>query len=153
MNKKKPAKRGPKVVYVVTTLRFGYKYLNAKRSADGIYHSYRKRTYPTQRKYFTIKSIRTWGWYSDLKTAKQCVEENWADIYEGDYDCAIIEEIAEGILHGCEIPKEWWYKWRGSWEKGGYKPWKKPKEYNNIIGFMKRMKGIRAHGSDAESDG
>jgi len=136
------------VIYVVTTLRFGYKYINKSRSGDGKYHSYYKRTSPSQRKYFTIVNSRTWGWYKELKDAQQCVEENWGDIYEGEYTAAVIERISEGILHGADIPEEWWYKWKGTWEKGCYKKWKKPKEYDHTICFMDRMKQIRAHWGD-----
>jgi len=74
-----------------------------------------------------------------LAEAQENIEHNSADMYEGSYDCAVIEEMPEGVLCGGDIPREWWYKWRGSWEKGGYKPWKKPKEYENIIGFMHRI--------------
>jgi len=142
-----------KIVYVVTTLSFGYRYLNQKRSADGKFHSYRKRTSPSQKKIFRITNSRTWGWYSDLKSAQKCIEGNYCDIYEGRYNHAVIEEIAEGVLHGGELPKEWWFKWKGSWKRGGYKPWKKPKEYDQVIGFMDRMKGIRAHWGDMDLGG
>ena len=151
--KKKQIKRKSKEVYVITTLRFGYKYSNQKRSADGIYHSFYKRTSPSQKRYFTITRIRTWGWFSDLKTAQECVKENWADIYEGEYDRAVIEKVEEGIINLAGEPKEWWYKWVGSWKKGGYKPWKKPPEYDNIIGFMNRMKNIKTQWSDGIDEG
>jgi hypothetical protein len=133
-----------KPIYVVTTMRFGFKFANSKRSADGLFHSYEKRTSPNQKQFFTTLRERTWGWYASLETAKQSVEENLADIYEGEYDCALIEEIHEGVLYGAEISKEWWYKWKGSWEKGGYKPWKKPKEYDNVTGFMNRIQPRKA---------
>lgn len=140
-------KRKMKVIYVVTSITFGFKYSNKTRSGDGKFHSYLKRTSPSQSKYFTIIEDRTWGWYADLKTAKQSVLENWCDIHETMYDHVVIEEIPETVIYGGELPKEWWYKWHGSCEKGGYKPWKKPKEYNNIIGFMNRMKQVKCHWS------
>lgn len=137
-----------KVAYVVTTLDFGLKYFNIKRSKDGYFHSFYKRTSKSQRERFTITKSRTWGWYSSLEEAQKCVLENHCDIYEGDYNYAVIEEVKEGVLHGLACPKEWWYKWKGSWENGSYKPWKKPKEYDNVIFFMNRMKGMRAHWGD-----
>ena len=116
------------IIYVITTLRFGYKYANMKRSGDGKYHSFEKRTSPSQRKYFTITRGRTWGWYKSLKDAQECVKQNWGDIYEGEYSYAVIEKISEGVLHGMDIPVEWWYKWHGSWQRGKFKEWKKPDE-------------------------
>lgn len=124
------------VIYVITAIEFGFKYANPKRSDDGKYHSYFARTSEDQKEYFTIRNKRTWGWYSDLKTAKESVEMNNADIYEGQYNHAVIEEVAEGILFGGDIPKEWWYKWEGTWEEGGYKPAEKPGEYLGVMGFM-----------------
>lgn len=141
-----------KPIYTVTTLQFGFKYGNNKRSKDGVFHSFLKRTSPSQRKYFTITNKRTWGWYSKLEDAQKCVEENWADIYEGSYGYAVIEEVHEGILHGANTPREWWYKWQGSWEKGKYKPWNKPKEYDGIIFFMSRIRKLKAHWGDTNDD-
>ena len=139
-------------VYVVTTLRFGYKYGNRKRSGDGRFHSFYKRTSKTQRKYFTTVSERTWGWYKSLEEAQKCVEENWCDIYEGEYTHAVIERISEGVLHAADTPDEWWYKWHGTWEKGRYKKWKKPEQYSNIICLMNRMRPLRAHWADIIED-
>jgi hypothetical protein len=43
------------------------------------------------------KRSRTWGFYTKLEAAEQCVRENWTDIYEcGYYDLALIEEMPEG---------------------------------------------------------
>jgi hypothetical protein len=126
-------------VYVVTTMRFGYKWFNKTRSKDGYYHSYYKQTSPNQEKYFSTLSHRTWGWYSKLKDAQECVNLNSCDIYEGEYNYAVIEEISEGVLQGGEIPKEWWYKWEGDWETGKYKPCEKPKEYEGYIVFMDQI--------------
>lgn len=129
-----------KFVYIVTTLRFGFRYLNPKRSSDGKYNSYPIRISPEQKKYFTIRSSRTWGWYSDLKGAEECVLNNYADIYEGEYEYALVEKAAEGILYGGEESEEHWYKWEGSWDKGGYKACDKPKEYGGVIHFMDQFK-------------
>lgn len=135
-----------KKVYVVTTLKFGWKYINAIRSKDGKYHSFEMRTSPTQKRYFTIIRSRTWGWFADLATAKKSLAQNWADMFEmGYYPHGVIEEIYEGILHGATIPKEWWYKWEGTCQKGKYKPWKKPKQYDHVIGFMERMRGVKCY--------
>lgn len=139
-------------IYVVTTIRFGYKYINAKRSADGKYHSYEKRSSPKQSKYYTMIRRRTWGWFKSLGEARTAVENNWGDIYEGEYEYAVIEKVTDGILHGGELSLEYWYKWHGSWRKGRFKPWKKPKQYTNIVGFMDRMKGLRVPWSDIEEE-
>jgi hypothetical protein len=140
-----PTRKNPSSIYVVTTLQFGFKYINRKRSGDGKYHSYEKRISPSQKEYFTIVRERTWGWYSTLDKAKEAVEKNYGDMYENDYNYAVIERTPEGILWGGDIPKEWWYKWQGSWEKGKYVPWKKPSEYDTVIGFMSRIRQIKSH--------
>jgi len=140
-----PIQKNPPLVYVVTTLRFGFMYLNDKQSLDGKYHSFGKRTAKTQKKYFTITSERTWGWYSTLAKAKEAIEHNYGDMYENEYEWAVIEGLAEGILCGGRMPKECWYKWQGTCEKGRYKPWRKPKQYDNVIGFMSRIHQVRAH--------
>lgn len=132
-----------KFVYVVTTIQFGDKYINKTRSKDGIYHSYRLRTSPSQKKYFGIIDKRTWGWYNDIKDAKEVIEMNSCDIYEGNYTYALIEKIDEGVVFGMSIPEEHWYKWKGTWEKGGYKPAKKPKQYSHIIHFMSQIKQVK----------
>jgi len=136
-------------IYVVTTLRFGYKYINPNRSGDGKYHSFEKRTSPKQRRYFTIIKHRTWGWFKNLGQARTAIENNWGDIYEGEYNYAVIEKVTDGILHSGELSLEYWYKWHGSWRKGKYKRWKKPKRYDNIIGFMTRMQGLNVSWKDA----
>lgn len=125
-----------KKIYLVTALCFGYKYSNKKRSKDGIYHSYLKRTSPSQREYFTIINKRTFYWFSTLVDAQKCIKRNYYDMCEAvSFPEAVIEEVFEG--GGVyDVPrKEWWYKWKGSYKKGGYKPWKKPKEYHNVVGF------------------
>lgn len=137
----KKSKKKKKIIYIITTIDFGYKYANRRCSADGIYHSFRKRTNKTQRKHFAIRECRTWGWFTDFKTAEQSVLENWGDICEGNLVYAVIEEVPEGTV--TNIPtKEFWYKWRGQWPMtdkgkiGGYKPIKeKPAQYSNVVGF------------------
>jgi len=136
---KKPKKKLP-IIYIITSINFGYKYINKRRSRDGIFRSYLKRTSPSQEKYFTIKNRRTWGWFTSFKKAEQSVLENWGDIFEGEFGWAVIEKVEEGTV--INVPtKETWYKWEGPWPMtdkgkiGGYKPAKKPKKYEGIIGF------------------
>lgn len=130
-----------KMIYVITTMQFGMKYLNKNRSADGYYHSYEKRLSESQREYFTIIRKRTWGWYSKLDDARDCVAGNITDIHEeGYYQYALIEGISEGVLYGGNSPIEYWYKWNGNNKYGWYKPTKKPKKYENIIGFMDQIR-------------
>ena len=124
-----------KTIYIVTTMKLGYKYRNINRSTDGYYHYYRKRTNLKQKKVFSILSKTTVGWYSKLEYAQKCIEINDCDIHELDQDYAVIEKIAEGTYSGCTIPKEWWYKWKGKPDKGKYVPTSKPKKYDRIICF------------------
>lgn len=109
-------------------------YADKKRGKDGIYHSYRKRTKKDQKEYFTIVERRTWGWVHDFKTADECIRTNMCDLYEGCYNMIVIEKVPEHLV--VNVPaKEWWYKWEGTWEEGGYVPSEKPEEYHNIVSF------------------
>lgn len=121
-----------KEIYVVTTMNIGPRYINARRSRDGKYHSTNIRIYPSQKEYFGIRDQRTWGWFSKLEDAQKAVANNWADMYERSYPVALIERVAEGLL-SVETREEWWYKW--SSKAKGYKPWRKPKEFKSVMGF------------------
>lgn len=140
VTKKKKKKKLPKI-FLITSMHFGYKYYNKKRSPDGIYHSYRVRTSKNQKRVFTILERRTWGWFTNFKTAEQSVLENWGDICEGNLTYAVIEEVEEGTVVTPTL-SEHWYKWRGPWPMtedgkiGGYQPIKnKPKQYSNVVKF------------------
>jgi len=123
-----------KYIYTITAMKFGLKYSNTNRSKDGYFHSFERRTSPTQKKHFTIIRKRTWGWFDSLKNAQKAVSADGNFILENMYfPEVVIEKIANGFLF--DIPKEWWYKWQGTEKKGKYKPWKKPKQYKNVIGF------------------
>jgi hypothetical protein len=150
------AKTDLKHIYVVTTIRFGYKYADRERHEDGYYHSYEKRMSPDQKKYLTIVRSRTWGWYERFEDAAKCVENNWGDIYEREYNYALIEKVAEGVLMGVDLPEEHWFQWEGDCDTGGYKPYNKPEEYDCVVCFMDRITGsvrpdvTRAEDSDRE---
>jgi hypothetical protein len=46
-----------------------------------------------------IKHQRTWGWLSDVATARRVVRTNEGDIFEaGYYNYAVIEELDAGVL-------------------------------------------------------
>ena len=128
-------RRKPKYIYAITAMKFGLMYRNKRRSKDKKFHSFCKRTSKSQLEHFTIIRQRTWGWYSTLRSAKLAVTK-WAshaileDLY---YPEVVIERIPEGIMSG--IPREWWYKWKGSERKGNYVTWEKPEEYKRI-GFF-----------------
>jgi putative NADH-flavin reductase len=60
----------------------------------------------------TFKSLddyRTVGFCSQLKDALRIVETNSCDIFEYDYDYAIIEEVEEGLYPMCQFSIL--YKW------------------------------------------
>ena len=80
------------------------------------------------------KSHRIVGFFKDLETAKQAVEENWGDLYEdGYYKYAIIEEREDGLYSHCESPL--FYKWEGTIKDGGYKPIDRPEATNGFCNF------------------
>ena len=81
------------------------------------------------------KEMRVVGYYLNLETAKRCIEENWADLYEdGFYKYAVIEEVGPGLyqtMHSHPIV----YKWSGDSGTGGNKQIDRPKEFKNIRGY------------------
>lgn len=54
------------------------------------------------------KSRRTWGWHPTLADARHAVSTNDADIFENDYNYAVIEEARPGSMTLCE--NRWWFK-------------------------------------------
>jgi hypothetical protein len=103
-------------IYTVTTILFGKKELTVGPNKG--------------KKIFAILDERVVGWFEKKKDAKQCIEENWGDIYEGgSYPYAVIEECGEGLYPICL--KSWWFRWRDK----GYKHSRKPKSYKHVINF------------------
>jgi len=116
-----------KRIFVVTTLKFGI-----KKYPDWSKHA--------GKKHWDIIDNRTVAWYSSLRDAQRCVEENALDIYgEGDYPWALIEETMEGVYP--DIKNEWWYKWKGKKKskkgkyQGKYVLAKKPIAYKRVVNF------------------
>lgn len=74
---------------------------------------------------------RTVGYFEDLETARQCIEENWGDIYEdGYYKYAVIEDVEPGLyMSGSATPI--FFKWID----GKYQEIEKPAELKGIVGF------------------
>lgn len=123
-----------KNIYVITGMHLGYMYANTKRSRDGMYHSYYKRTSPTQRKIFKAIRERTWGWAPTFREARRILRENPHYILEDmDYTTVVIERYHEGLI--CRVPQEWWFQWKGSEEKGKFVPCDKPKEFEHVCGW------------------
>jgi len=53
------------------------------------------------------------GYYHDLKTAQECLEENWGDLEEaGWYTEAVIEEVLPGLYPVCLGRTRWYYKFK-----------------------------------------
>lgn len=99
------------MIYTITTLKTIYGYRNPV-------HKYEL-------------GRRTVGYYTDLETAKQAVEENWMDIFEnGYYPFCVIEEVKQGIYVGCGYGEHWY-----QWIENGYKSIEKPKELKHTIAF------------------
>ncbi len=81
--------------------------------------------------------MRLVGWYSNLKKAQKCVEEDWADFDEaGYYNYIVIERMVEGLynLSGVLLDRqtEWWYVY------DEVKKWvscEKPKCLKHMINF------------------
>lgn len=74
---------------------------------------------------------RTWGYYSEYKTAARALNENWTDMREGVYDYALIENIEEG-LSPCSLERQW-FKWDD--ERKGYFEIEEPKCVKYFVNF------------------
>ena len=77
------------------------------------------------------------GWYSNLKTAQKCVEEDWADFDEaGYYNYIVIERMVEGLYNMSGIlldrQTEWWYVYD---DVKKWVPCSKPKSLKHMINF------------------
>lgn len=77
------------------------------------------------------KSSRCIGYFKSFKEAEHIVLNNVGDIEETIYNYCVIENIPEGIYQYDQNAK--WYKFNDLDEV--YKPCKKPKELNHLIGF------------------
>jgi hypothetical protein len=76
---------------------------------------------------------RCWGWYSNLKLAKQHIKDNITDIAEdGSFNYAVIEEVPMGILP-LETKEIQWYKYNIKNNK--YQECEKPKWSNTTINW------------------
>lgn len=77
---------------------------------------------------------RSVGYFYDLQTAKEAVEENDLDICEcGYYKYAVIEEVYQGLYTYTFERKEHWYVWNN--EKEQYVPCEKPERFKNTYGW------------------
>lgn len=54
------------------------------------------------------KSRRTWGWHPTLADAKYAIHTNDGDIFENDYNYAVIEEVRAGSITLSET--RWWFR-------------------------------------------
>ncbi len=78
---------------------------------------------------------RVAGYFLDLEEAKQCVEQNWGDLYEdGYYKYAVIEDVEPGLYRSAHS-KPIFYKWVGGIDDGGYKKTRRPKYWKRTWGF------------------
>lgn len=49
---------------------------------------------------------RTWGWYANYEDAERAVMKNYTDMWECDYNFAVIEEVPEGACPFSEV-RQW----------------------------------------------
>jgi len=135
---------------MITVMKLGYSYLDAKRCKCGIFHHHdRIRTAKDQKESHGIIRRETWGFSFSLKDAQKYVRRNALDMCEaGYYDIAVIEAAQEpGLETGRLLGKnnEWWYKWKGPFPRpgrnkiGGFKPCCIPKSLKGIVHFWSCM--------------
>ncbi len=70
----------------------------------------------------------------DFSKARRIVEENHGDIYETSYDLAVIEATIANWLYR-PIHEQYWYRWYGTREKGGYQAIHVPPGYEGTCAF------------------
>ena len=76
-------------------------------------------------------SQRTPGFFKTAEDAKECIENNYGDIFEYLYEYATIEEIEDGLY---PISNEiGWYKWDD--EKKKYCEIPKPEETKHFVNY------------------
>jgi hypothetical protein len=80
-----------------------------------------------------VNRHRCFGWFSNLKKAKDYIDLDGRFLRDQQYDLLVIERIPEAIC-GISIPKEWWFKWEGD-DEGKFVPIDKPEELNHTICF------------------
>lgn len=74
---------------------------------------------------------RTFGYFADYNECQTALHENWCDMHEFYYSCAVVEKISEGIhSHAEEIA---WFCWNE--EKEGFYETDKPGWANGWYGF------------------
>jgi hypothetical protein len=78
-----------------------------------------------------INDRRTVGWFQSFKLADICVTRNYGDIWEGNYNYAVIEELEWGLYP--HPLSEQWYKFNK--EKQEYEKTEKPEQFKNIVNF------------------
>lgn len=80
---------------------------------------------------------RVFGWFSNLKEAREHVINNKGDIHEDRYCYAVIEEIASGIHP--QVLNEYWYEIdfesKEETEEILFKKCDKPKYFENTYNF------------------
>ena len=62
----------------------------------------------TNKGWLDIGASRTFGYYDNLNTCIQALNQNWCDMFEYLYEYAIVEKIGPGIHPECE--ERWFLK-------------------------------------------
>jgi hypothetical protein len=72
---------------------------------------------------------RTVGWFATLEEAENNLKVNCGDVYENNFDFAVIEEVSPGFYSGASA-KQTWYEWVP--EHKGYKSINQPPQWFGI---------------------
>ena len=81
----------------------------------------------TNKGWLDIGASRTFGYYDNLNTCIQALNQNWCDMFEYLYEYAIVEKIGQGIHPECE--ERWFFKWDD--EKKGFFDISEPEEFKH----------------------
>src|SRR3954465_11454148 len=97
---------------------------------------------PDQQKMFTVTTHpgklafsgdRNVALCTTLERAKEIVETNELDIFEGDYIYAVIEDVYADCMYGGVDRQQWWYRWNTA--TTNYLPCETPEMFQNTSGF------------------
>jgi hypothetical protein len=90
-----------------------------------------------------LKNGQTWPTSDTMaicttqERAEEIILGNENDIMETDAEYAVVEELPMDYTYPVgERDLQWWYKWEGTYEDGKFVKCEKPKQFENIVGWL-----------------
>jgi hypothetical protein len=87
-----------------------------------------------ERKLFSPRNVRTWGWYPKEEYAREAAENNVGEMHEaGYYQYICLEKCQAGIYPIMDVIQ--WYKWKRLKRHGKWVECKKPTWAEGIVNW------------------